>query len=156
MFINRNNFQKAAEYLKDALRADSIDKDTRAQWYYKLAVVSSFNEDYCEAIDFAGAAIDNKSDFGKAYIVLGDAIIASRAMLGEDIEQLSAYWAAADQYSKAASVDPSTQEVAQQKLADCIAQYPDREDLFFLDMKDGDPYLMEGCIKINTTVRSGN
>ncbi len=155
LYISRNNFQKAAEYLKEAVQADSIDAETRAEWYYKLAVVSSANEDYCEAIQYAGEAIVNKSDFGKAYIILGDAIIASRSVLGEDIRQRSAFWVAADQYSKAASVDPSVGDEARQKLSDCIAQFPDREELFFLDMKDGDPYLVEGCINQNTTVRSG-
>jgi len=155
LFITRNNFQKAAEYLKEAVQGDSIDKETRAEWYYKLAVVSSANEDYCEAIQYAGEAIANKSDFGKAYIILGDAIIASRSVLGEDVRQRSAFWVAADQYSKAASVDPSVGDEAWQKLSDSTAQFPDREELFFLDLQDGDPYLVEGCINQNTTVRSG-
>jgi hypothetical protein len=156
LFINRNNFQKAADYLKVAVQGEDIDKETRAQWYYKLAVVSNANANYCEAIDYAGEAIANKSDFGKAYIILGDAIIASRAMLGEDIKQRMAFWVAADQYSKAAAVDPDIQEAARQKLSDIAAQFPDREELFFLDMKDGDSYLVEGCINQNTTVRSGS
>jgi len=156
LFITRNNFQKAAEYLKEAVQGEGIDKETKAQWYYELAVVSNANAKYCEAIDYAGEAIANKSDFGKAYIILGDAIIASRTMLGEDIKQRMAFWVAADQYSKAAAVDPALQEAARQKISDITAQFPDREELFFLDMKDGDSYLVEGCINKNTTVRSGS
>lgn len=155
LFITRKNFPKAAEYLKEAVQGDRIDRETSAQWYYELAVVSSANQDYCDAIEYAGEAIANKSDFGKAYIILGDAIIASRSMLGEDIRQRTAFWVAADKYSKAVSVDPAIQEVARQKLSDCTDQFPDREELFFLDMQDGDPYLVEGCINQNTTVRSG-
>ncbi|GAG01450.1 unnamed protein product, partial [marine sediment metagenome] len=99
-------------------------------------------------------AIKLKSDYGKAYILLGDSFIASRDNLGDDFQQRTAYWVAADMYKKATSVDPSVAEETNQKLTDYAGQYPNNEDIFFRDIEDGDPYLVGGCINEYTTVRS--
>ncbi len=155
LFITRNDNKKAASYLKEAVQGENIDGETRARWYYELAVVSSASQDYCKAIDYAREAIHLKSDYGKAYILLGDAFIASRDNLGDDFQQGTAFWAAADMYKKASSVDPSVEKEANQKLTDYTGQYPNNEDIFFRDIKDGDPYLVGGCINEYTTVRSG-
>ena len=137
-----------------AVAGDNIENDTRAEWFYELAVVSRANKDYCEAISYAREAIAYKSDYGKAYITLGDAIIDSRDNLGDDFEQRTAFWVAADKYTKAKSVDPSVAEDANKKLNDYASQYPNNEEVFFRDMKDGDSYQVKGCINEYTTVRS--
>lgn len=154
MFIAKDDLQKAAYYLKEAVQGDSIDSEIRAEWYYKLALVSNAKESYCEAIAYAREAIALNDDYGRAYMLLGDAFILSREELGDDVQRRAAYWAAADMYAKADSLDPSLEAEARQKLSDCALQYPSQEDIFFLDMRDGDPYQVEGCIDVNTTVRS--
>jgi tetratricopeptide (TPR) repeat protein len=154
MFIAKNDFPKAIEYLHYAVIGENIDKEILAEWFYELAVLSSATKDYCEAIKNAREAILNKNDYGKAYISLGDAIIASRSNLGDDFEQRTAFWVAADMYAKAASVDPSVAAEANQKINDYAGQYPHNEDVFFRDLKDGDSYTVAGCINESTTVRS--
>ena len=153
-FITMNDLEKAASYLKEAIQGENIDSETMALWYYELAVVSNANKDFCEAIDYAREAIRLKNEYGKAYLLLGDAFIAYRDSLGDDFRQRTAFWVAADKYKKAASVDPSLTEETNQKISEFAGQYPNNEDIFFLDLKDGDPYLVEGCINENTTVRS--
>ena len=154
LFIIRNDFEKAVGYLEEAVQEENTDGETRARWYYELAVVSSASKDYCKAIDYAREAINLNSDYGKAYILLGDAFIASRDNLGDDFQQRTSYWAAADKYKKATSVNPSLAEETNLKLTEYVSQYPNNEDIFFRDIKDGDPYLVEGCINEYTTVRS--
>jgi len=154
LFITRNDFQKAALYLKEAVQGENINPETKAEWYYELAVVSNANKNFCEAIGYAREAIQLKSDYGKAYVALGDAFIASRDNLGDDFQKRTAFWAAVDKYKKAISVDPSLAGETNKKLNIYSRQYPHSEDVFFLDMKDGDSYLVEGCINENTTVRS--
>jgi len=156
LFIERNDLEKAAGYLGNALQDEDTGTESRAEWYYELAVVSLAIKDYCAAIDAAREAIKLKSNSGKAYILLGDAFIASRGNLGDDFKQRTAFWAAADQYQKARSVDPSVEAESSQKLGEIAGQYPGSEDVFFNDIKDGDRYLVAGCINENTTVRSGN
>jgi hypothetical protein len=116
--------------------------------------VSNANLDYCDAIRYAREAIRLKSDFGKAYIQLGDAFIASREQLGDDFRQRTSFWAAVDMYLKAASVDSSQKEEATQKVNDYRGQFPDQEEIFFHDLKEGEAYLVEGCINTSTTVRA--
>ena len=154
LFIAKNENEKAAGYLKEAVAGENIDDETRARWFYELALLSNANSDYCNAIDYARQAIRLKSDFGKVYMLLGDAFIASRDNLGDDFQQRTAYWAAVDKYKKAASVDYSLKEESQQRQANNAGQYPHREDVFFRDINNGDSYLVEGCINEFTTVRS--
>jgi len=154
LFIAKSDFEKAAQYLQMAVIGDNIDDETRADWYYELSVVSLANKDYCDAIVWAREAIARKSDHGKAYIALGDAIVYSRDNLGDDFEQRAAFWVAADKYAKAKSVDPSVTAEANKKLNDYANQYPNNEEVFFRDLKDGDSYQVKGCINEYTTVRS--
>jgi len=154
LLIAKGNFPKAATYLKMAVIGENIDHETRAEWFYELAVVSTANKDYCEAIAYAREAIAYKSNYGKAYLTLGDAIIASRDNLGDDFEKRTAFWVAADKYAKAKSVDPSVAADANKRLNDYAGQYPNNEEVFFRDIKDGDSYQVKGCINEYTTVRS--
>jgi tetratricopeptide (TPR) repeat protein len=154
LFIAKNDFLKAAQYLQMAVVGENLDNETRAEWFYELSIVSMANKEYCESIAYAREAIAYKPDYGKAYVTLGDAIIASRDNLGEDFEQRTAFWVAADKYAKARSVDPSVSADATKKLNDYAGQYPNNEEVFFRDMKDGDSYQVKGCINEYTTVRS--
>ena len=153
IFITRNEFEKAAEYLKMAVVGEGIDDDTRAEWFYELAVVSSANKNYCDAIEYAREAIGLKKDYGKAYILLADAFIASRDNLGDEFEQRTAFWAAADLYREAAREDPTVAEEANQKRAQYVDLFPGKEDVFFRDLQEGDPYRVGGCINVQTTVQ---
>ncbi len=155
LFISRNENKKAETYLKEAVLGANIDTETRAQWYYELALVSLSLENHCEAIEYARKAVELKEDFGTAYILLGDAFIASRINLSDDFQKRTSYWAAADQYRKAAQADPTLQMETRQKLNDILGQYPNSEDVFFRDLREGDRYLVGGCINENTTVQAG-
>jgi hypothetical protein len=154
LFMRRDEYPRAAEYLKMAVIGQNIDNDTRAEWFYELAVVSSATELFCEAISYAREAVSYKNDMGKAYVLLGDAIIASRTNLGDEFAQRTAFWVAADKYEKARSVDPSVAQEAGKKLSDYASQYPDNEEIFFRDLKEGDSYQVQGCINEYTTVRA--
>ncbi len=153
LFIGRNDLEKANWYLQMAVLDENLANETRAEWFYELSIVSIAIGNHCEAIQFAREANANRNDYGKAYIALGDAFIASRTQLGDDFQQQSAYWAAADMYQVASRVDPALAEESSQKLAICAAQYPSSEDIFFHDLQVGNNYLVSGCIHENTTVR---
>ncbi len=154
LFIGRNDLEKAAWYLQMAVLDDKLPNETRAEWFYELSIVCFANEDHCEAIGYAREAKAYRNDYGKAYMALGDAFIACRKQLGDDFQQHSAYWAAADMYQAAARVDPALAEESSQKLAICAAQYPSAEDIFFQDLQVGNSFLVGRCIQENTTVRS--
>jgi len=153
LFIGRNDLEKAAWYLQMAVLDEQLSNEIRADWFYELSIVSLAKGDHCEAINFARESKAYKNDYGKAYIVLGDAFIAYRKQLGDDFQQHSVYWVAADIYRAAARVDPALAQESSKKLAICAAQYPCKEDIFFHDLHEGNNYLVGGCIQENTTVR---
>jgi hypothetical protein len=154
LFIGRNDLQKAADYLDEALKAEDMDPSIRAVWYYERGVVRLALSDPCAAAADAREAIRLRADNGKPYILLGDAYIASRGNLGEEVQRSAVFWAAADQYKRAASLDPSVAEEAGQKLQGAAGLFPDQEEIFFLDLKEGDSYRVGGCINESTTVRA--
>lgn len=153
-FIVKNDLDRAIFYLQKALDGENITEETRAQWYYELALVNNALHNYCQAIEYARESLKLKSNHGKAYMLLGDAIISSRKSLGSDFQKRTAYWAAADMYRKAYQVDPALSEEARKKLSRSEALFPDKEDIFFSDIREGEAYLVEGCINDTTTVRS--
>ena len=153
LLIGKSEYDKAAGYLKEAVAGQGIENEVKAEWYYELAIVSSATDKYCDAISYAKEAVALKSDYGKAYILLGDAFIHSRENLGGEFEQRTAFWAAADQYAKGKSVDASVAEEASRKISEYASQYPNSEEVFFRDLNDGDSYHVKGCINEYTTVR---
>jgi tetratricopeptide (TPR) repeat protein len=155
-YRSRKEYAKAASFLEEAVQGENLNKTTRAQWYYELALVNTFMQEYCTAIYNARESLTFDKNLGEAYLLLGDAFIASRTNLGDKFQQSTAFWVAADKYRKAVLVDPSLSKVSDQKLADCQGKYPSKEDLFFRDIKKGDSYLVEGCINEYSTVRSSN
>jgi tetratricopeptide (TPR) repeat protein len=154
LFIGRNDLEKAAWYLQMAVVGENLSNETRAEWFYELSIVYLANGDHCEAISFAREAKAFRNDYGKAYMALGDAFIACRKRLGDEFQQQSAYWAAADMYQVAVEVDPALAEESSEKLAICAARYPSAEDIFFQDLQVGKSFQVGGCIQENTTVRS--
>lgn len=154
MFIGREDLDKAVFYLQMAVMGEDLPAETRAEWYYELSVVSLARGEHCEAIEYTREAIAFRNDHGKAYIAMGDAFIASRKELGDEFQHHGAYWAAADKYKHAATVDPELAEESEQKLSICTARFPLKEEMFFHDLQNGDNYRVEGCIRENTTVRS--
>ena len=154
IFLSRKDYTKAEGFLKEAVLGENIDKGIKAEWYYDLAKLNSNTDEYCEAIEYAQEAVKLDGNLGKAYLLLGDAYIASRDRLGDDFQQRTAFWAAADKFGKAASVDPSLTTEAKQKLTAISLQYPSNEEVFFRDLKEGDFYMVRGCINEKSTVRS--
>ncbi len=154
LFISRQDYPKASLYLKEAVQGNDVENDTKAEWYYELALVTRAQESFCEAIKYARKAIALNNSHGKAYILLGDCYILSRDNLGDAFQQKTAYWAATDKYRKAKSVDPSVADEANKKLKDYSTFFPKKSDVFFNDMSDGSSHPVGGCINEITTVRS--
>jgi hypothetical protein len=154
LYIGREDLENASFYLQMALTDDKLSSETRADWFYKLSIVSLAKEEPCEAIQYAREAIAYRNAYAEAYIALGDAFIASRKQLGDEFQQQTAFWAAADKYKAASRMDPDLADETAQKLALCIANYPNKEDIFFQDYQLGNNYPVGGCIRENTTIRS--
>ncbi|MDT8432518.1 MAG: tetratricopeptide repeat protein [Bacteroidales bacterium] len=152
LLVAKETYDKASQYYKEAVSGDA-DNDTKAQYYYELAQVTRVLGNTCEAIEYAREAVKNDPGYGNAFILLGDLYIESRENLGDEFEQRTAFWAAADKYIQAKNVDASTASDANKRISDYASQYPDGEAIFFRTLQEGDSYLVKGCINEYTTVR---
>jgi len=152
LFVSKEDYAKATQYYEEAVTGEA-DQETMAQYYYELAQVIRVQGNTCKSIEYARQAIKNNPNYGDAYILLGDAYIESRENLGEDFEVRTAFWAAADKYIKAKNVDASVAADANKRINDYLPMYPDGEACFFRTLKEGDSYLVKGCINEYTTVR---
>jgi tetratricopeptide (TPR) repeat protein len=104
----------------------------------------------------ARMAAELRPNWGEPYIFIGDLYASSGNACGTDDKCTSfgAYWAAADQYIKAKSVDASVSNKAQKRLNNMAGSYPLKSDCFFIEMKDGDTVNVGCWIQTTTTVRT--
>lgn len=124
----------------------------KAQAQFMIANVYFIMEKYVESRAAALEAIKLNPNFGAAYILIGDLYAQSGSRCsGGDALPYAYNWAAADKYSKAASVDPSVAEKASEKRSSL--NYPNQNEKFVRGLNSGDSYRVGCWINENTTVR---
>lgn len=153
MLYKRNEFNKSSEYLLNA--TDMADTNARADCYLLLADEFRTLRDYSRARSYAYKSAELRSNDGNPFILIGDLYAASADACGTDeISKKAAYWAAVDKYNKAKSVDPSIEQVANERIYSYSRAFPALERLFFHDLKEGDSYTVGCWINETTTVRA--
>ena len=156
MYIKKENYSKAAEYLKQAITL-SEDNNDKADIHYLLANVYFQMKQYSNARSQCYSAIKLRPNDGKPYILIGDMYVATAKSCGDnDLTKTVAFWVAVDKYKKAKSVDSSVAESANSKIKTYSQYFPATETIFFYDLKKGDPYKVECWINETTTVRTSD
>ena len=145
---NDEDFTATVSYFKEAVNL-SETHEQKADANYMLALAYQLKGSNSEARAAAYEALKAKPNMGKAYILIGD--LYARGCSGSD-EIPGAYaWAAADKYAKAAAVDPSCANDANNHRSKL--RYPDKNELFKRGLKNGDTVHVGCWIQENTTVR---
>lgn len=153
-FKGKGQYTKAISYYEKV--ADKlISKDDQSDAYYNLALLSLNNKQLSASRNYARKALAINPNMGKAYILIGDAYASSSSSCTEDqLGGKSVFWAAVDKYYKAKQVDPSVEEIANEKIGRFSAYFPDQETIFFLNIHDGESYSVGCWIGEATTIRS--
>ncbi|MBM3435924.1 MAG: tetratricopeptide repeat protein, partial [Bacteroidetes bacterium] len=156
MYIKREDYNKAAEYLLEAIKLYEDDNERAdahfflANVYYQLKQLSSARAQCYEVLKV-------RPNEGKTYILIGDLYASSAKECGDNqLTERVAYWAAVDKYYKAKSVDPSVEELAITKINTFSQYFPATETIFFYDLKKGDSYTVGCWINETTIVRSSD
>ena len=124
----------------------------KATAHYMIANVYLILEKFVESRAAALEAIKLNPNYGNAYILIGDLYEQSGSRCsGGDALPYAYNWAAADKYSKAASVDPSVAEKASAKRSSLT--FPRQNDKFVRGLNAGDSYRVGCWINESTTVR---
>ena len=148
-----NDAKSTSYYIKAAdLATDNNDK---FDIYINLAKTSKNAKEYSKVRDYARKALAINPNSGVAYILIGDAYAASATSCSSgELGRGGVYLAAVDKYVKARSVDPSVASEANEKISKYSAYFPLKENVFFLNKKDGDSYSVGCWIGETTTIRT--
>ncbi len=147
---NNEDFTKTVEYFKESVNL-SETHEQKADANYMLALAYRMKGSFSEARSAAYDALKSKPNMGKAYILIGDLYASSGGRCGDEQVPGAYNWAAADKYAKAASVDPSCANEANNKRAKL--RFPSKDELFKRGLSSGASYHVGCWIQENTTVR---
>ncbi len=147
------DYDRAISYLQEAIQLNTTN-ERKIQPYYLLASIYLINGNYSEARANAYNALKINPKFGDAYILIGDCYKASAGRCNSADDNVipgAAYWAAADKYNMAASVDPKVASTAAARRAS-LPGVP-FEEVFKRGYEKGQSYHVGCWINENTTVR---
>lgn len=147
---NPDDLNKAIDYYNEAISLSETNEQ-KVDAYYMLALAYQTKGSFSEARAAAYNALRFRPNMGKAYILIGDLYASSGGRCTSDDLALGYAWAAADKYSRAASVDPSCAATANAQRA--RLRFPSKEECFAHGMHSGDTYHVGCWIQENTTVR---
>lgn len=155
MSVERKMYAQAKDYL---LQAISLIPDTladkKADAYLLLADVYRSLKSFSKSREAARNALKFRPDEAYAYLIIGDLYVQSASNC--KFKGLSVtYWAAADQFAKAAAVakDDKIKEQAQKQLNIMKKNFPIQQDVFMRNLKEGDSFTIECWMNVTTTVR---
>ena len=155
MFWRREETDRAAEYLQKGIDIGQ-HSDELADMFYELATLNySKYKNYQKARSLALKAMEARPNWGKPYLLIGQAYIAARQEVFSDPwDQATVFWVAVDKFIKAKSVDPEVADEANGLINTYSDYFPNNEMVFFRTMRDGDSYTVGGWINETTKVRS--
>jgi tetratricopeptide (TPR) repeat protein len=152
-YVKRDDSERAKKYYQQAMEQET-DKELLAKYYYEYALFIYAKENALqEARSYARKALDIKSDYCEALMLIGDIYVAASRSFGEDdFQKSSVFWLAVDYYERARS-NPDCAVDASKKARDFHKYFPNKEEAFFRGLQEGQTYKVEGWINENTKVR---
>ena len=153
-YVKRDEIQKAKDYYQQAMEQET-DKELLADYYYEYATFIFVRENALrEARSYARKALEIDPDMCRALMLIGDIYVAASRSFGkDDFERSAVFWVAVDYFERARRAGYDCSVDAAQKLSDYRRYFPDKEEIFFQGLKDGQTYKLEGWINESTKVR---
>jgi len=131
--------------LKDGRPADAFGTyekalnagaDLSAQDYFNMGTAMRRTGDLAQARRYYREAINAKSDFGQAYLAIGDVYVAAVSECGGSKmtrKDKAVYWLAIDMYERAKQVDSNLASTANNNIQTYRRYMPTQEDIFYVD-----------------------
>lgn len=152
-YLKKDDMAKAHEYYQMAIDQET-DQELRATYYYERALLRYAKEgNYPGAREDARKALSIKPDYCEANMLIANIYVtASQKFEGTSLEKSAVFWLACDYFEKArrgedCSIDAST------NLAKYRKYFPNKEEAFMENLKEGSTYHVGGWINENTKVR---
>ena len=159
-FAAERNYPKAIQYYREAV-ASETDRGKRSIYEFRLSGMYLMNKNNELAATYAKRAISSDPRNGLAYFILSQAYaIGSTQISCGAFEKKTVYWLLYTVLQKAKTlIEPSSPQSREvnRLLAVYKQHFPNMEDIFFKELKVGDPFNVEcGWIKGTTKVYSPN
>ncbi|HET6243462.1 MAG: tetratricopeptide repeat protein [Bacteroidetes bacterium] len=154
MYLAKGSFSEAVKFYNQALELES-DNNQKAQYYYELAIVNIKMGQNSSARANAQKALALRPNWGRPYMIMGDAYVSSAKDCGEtEFFQSAVYWIGVDKYNQAKSIDASVTNDANARIATYSKYFPLKNDIFFNNLKEGDSYTIGCWINESTKIRA--
>ncbi len=152
-FVQRDDTERAINYYEQAMEQET-DDELLAKYYYEYAYFIFVKENSLqEARDYAKRAVKLNPDYCQALMLIGDIYTAaSRTYEGDEFEKATVFWVVVDYYERARA-DQECAVEAGEKARDYRKYFPNKEEAFFRDLKEGQSYKVGGWINETTKVR---
>jgi tetratricopeptide (TPR) repeat protein len=152
IYADKKQYTDALEYYKEAAET-YIKESQRIDAYLMMTDCYIKLKQYSAAREIANKILRLNPNKGIAYILIGDAYMASASSCGDVDVPGALCWAAADKYAKAKSVDASITEEADKRLNTARACFPKIEDYWQRGYEKGQSYKIGCWINETTTIR---
>ncbi len=147
------DFNGAINKYREAITQET-DASKQANYHFYIASTQFRKmKKYSDARAEARKALSLNPNYGKAYMLIGDMYATSARNCGDSWNQRLAVLAAMSKYSKAASVDPSVADEANNKKSKYRGSLPNKEEGFLRGVKSGDTQKVGCWIGETVTVR---
>lgn len=153
-YVKRDETEKAKEYYQQAMEQET-DEELLQKYYYEYAYFIFAKENLLsEARNYARKALVINPDYCEALMLIGDIYVAASRNFGEDdFEKATVFWLAVDYFELARRASQDCAIDAGRKARNYRRYFPNKEDAFFLGLKEGQTYKIGGWINENTKVR---
>jgi tetratricopeptide (TPR) repeat protein len=154
MSISKGKISDAITFAKQAIDSEE-NSSKKAKYYLVLADAYRSQGSYSSARQAVNNALSLRSNWGEAYISLGNIYIAGAKSCGTDFESQTVYWIAVDAFIGALS-DPNTKSLASKNINTYSKYFPNKETCFFNGVNNGSNYEVKCWINKSTKVRTSD
>ena len=154
--LQKKEYSKAIEYLKDAVEGVTTQKDKYKAYLY-LGHAYNGARSYSAARTAYNNAAETDRTKGEPYRMIASMYASSASSATEDnINGHSVYWAAVDKLVKSKSVDSSEEnvEACNRLISAYSSRFPKQGDAFMAGLENGNRFTVPGWIGESTVVRT--
>ena len=154
----KEDYATAEKYFTEAASLTS-DNDIKGNMYYLIANMALGQKNYQKARQFAIRSLDANPNYGRAYLIIGQAYAQTASSVYPNDTELRkcVYCLAVDKFERARQVDPSVASEANTLISTYRSYFPTTEEIFMHpDLTPGAQITIGGWINERTTVRARN
>ncbi|MBR1766388.1 MAG: hypothetical protein IJ745_05035 [Bacteroidales bacterium] len=156
MCLQKQQYAKAAEYLNDAVKGVTSQKDIYRAYLF-LGHAYNGMKSYSAARTAYNNAAEADRTKGEPYRMIATLYAASvSSATGDNVDGHSVYWAAVDKLQKSKTVDSSEENVdaCNRLISAYSARFPKQTDAFMAGLENGNRFTVPGWIGESTTIRT--